>query len=336
MTAPALIVASSSKTCTACLNGSGNATILLPGDPSPVPPREMFAYSECAHCGSLDIVKIPDNLGSYYPDSYYSLAVRRTTRLRRVLRALRDRHEIFDRNLVGHALSVVASAHRMSLLRPIANGEFGMRLHEESAILDYGCGGGSWLRDLHSAGFRNLFGVDPFLREPLLQDGLRLDRGGLDAVSGTFDLISCSHVLEHTEDPEQVLRVFERHLHEHGVLLLRIPIAASYLWKKYGADWVQLDAPRHLHLYSAGGARLLFERAGFRVERVVFDSSEFSVIGSELRRLGLGPHQVLPAGVSLHEVRSVHSARAARRRMRIANALGSADQASFYLKRATR
>ena len=63
----------------------------------------------------------------------------------------------------------------------------------------------------------------------------------------------------------------------------------------YGADWVQLDAPRHLVLYSLAGLRRLAEAEGFDVELVVFDSTGFQVWGSELVRRGI-PHNRGPVG----------------------------------------
>ena len=37
-----------------------------------IPTREEFGYFECANCHCLQIEKIPDNLGEYYGEDYYS------------------------------------------------------------------------------------------------------------------------------------------------------------------------------------------------------------------------------------------------------------------------
>lgn len=44
---------------------------------------------------------------------------------------------------------------------------------------------------------------------------------------GTFDVIFCSHVLEHVEDDRQAMREFHRVLAEHGWAILLVPITAE-------------------------------------------------------------------------------------------------------------
>ena len=34
--------------------------------------KEEFAYFECAHCGCVQILEIPGNMGSYYPENYFA------------------------------------------------------------------------------------------------------------------------------------------------------------------------------------------------------------------------------------------------------------------------
>ena len=58
---------------------------------------------------------------------------------------------------------------------------------------------------------------------------------------------------------------------------------------------MQLDAPRHLVLYSLAGLRRLAEAEGFGVELVAFDSTGFQFWGSELVRDGI-PHHRGPVG----------------------------------------
>jgi hypothetical protein len=61
-----------------------------------------------------------------------------------------------------------------------------------------------------------------------------------------------------------------------------MPLMGSQAWRNYGTNWVQLDAPRHLHLYSLAGFRRLAENSGFTIERVFFDSTSFQFWASEL------------------------------------------------------
>jgi len=49
----------------------------------------------------------------------------------------------------------------------------------------------------------------------------------------------------------------------------------------YGADWVQLDAPRHLYLHSRDSFMRLAKQHGFKIVRLDDDSDGFQFWGSE-------------------------------------------------------
>jgi 2-polyprenyl-3-methyl-5-hydroxy-6-metoxy-1,4-benzoquinol methylase len=72
-----------------------------------------------------------------------------------------------------------------------------------------------------------------------------------------FDLICCSHVLEHVPDDVRLLRQFHARLRPRGHLLINLPI--NEVW----------DDPNHVRRYSAETAARALEANGFRVEQVV-------------------------------------------------------------------
>lgn len=51
--------------------------------------------------------------------------------------------------------------------------------------------------------------------------------------------------------------------------------------KRYGTNWVQLDAPRHLFLHTNQSLQILSDKTGFKIADVVFDSTELQFWGSE-------------------------------------------------------
>jgi len=89
------------------------------------------------------------------------------------------------------------------------------------------------------------------------------------------------HSLEHLVDPLAALDACKGLLADDGRVLVRIPLAGKYAWHKYGVNWVQLDAPRHLFLYSEPAFCRTAERAGFAVEKILFDSTAYQILGSE-------------------------------------------------------
>src|SRR5690606_17617266 len=96
----------------------------------------------------------------------------------------------------------------------------------------------------------------------------------LSEVKEQFDLIMFHHSLEHMAEPRQVFTEVARLLRPGGTVLIRVPVAGAYAWRQYGANWVQLDAPRHLFIPSAGGMKLLGEAVGFQVTKTIYDSTD--------------------------------------------------------------
>ena len=86
-----------------------------------------------------------------------------------------------------------------------------------------------------------------------------------------FDLILFDHSLEHIADQIGTLQIVRRLLTRDGVCIVRIPIAASDVWKEYGVDWVELDAPRHYFIHTPASFRIAAKRAGLEVYHLEYE-----------------------------------------------------------------
>jgi SAM-dependent methyltransferase len=148
--------------------------------------------------------------------------------------------------------------------------------------LDVGCGSGTLLQRLARAGFQNLTGVDPFVKTSSISNGVKILKYEINDLDGEFDLIMFHHSFEHVTDPSQALAATRRLLSKSGRCLIRVPTCSSFAWKHYGKNWVQLDAPRHIVIFSREGFAKLALLAGFDLNETIDDSSEFQFIGSEM------------------------------------------------------
>jgi SAM-dependent methyltransferase len=256
--------------------------------------REEFAYAICPDCGSASIVEVPSDLARHYPSGYYARrdapADSPVRGWRRRLVRWRTRPRLFGpgRGRLGRRLDRALSA-----LVPLPKGHTsiaafvaaaGLRTFDDP-VLDVGCG--TWptrLVALQDVGFERLLGIDPFVAGDARPHGIPVLKRGVEAVDGSFALITFHHSLEHTAAPLDSLRAARARLREGGRILVRLPLMGSELWDRYGTDWVELDAPRHLAIPTLHGFRELATRAGLDVIDIEPESSDWEFIGSEQYR----------------------------------------------------
>lgn len=295
--------------------------------------RESFAYFRCTECGCLQIAEIPADLGRHYPEGYYSFRVTlpETPRIpawKANLKAHRLDAALGNNDLIGRIM--ISLAGRPELPAEIR----GLGLRSNDRILDVGCGNGRFLALLRHAGFRQLSGVDPFMPEDHAQlEGIALHRTGIEAFHGEFDAIFIQHTLEHMPDQGRTVRDLRRLTAPGGRVIVRIPITGSAAEDRYGTDWVQWDAPRHLYIHSTKSLGRLAESSGFRVARVIHDSSEFCLLGSEQYRRGV--ELVAKGSWAVDREDNIFRREEIALCSRIAarmNQLGLGDQATFLLE----
>jgi len=283
--------------------------------------RDRFDYLECAGCGTVQIAKIPD-LSLYYPEGYYSFDASADRSLRtRSARLLGRAYYAFKRGGPGLGPEFLDMGLGLSCVLRLG-------LPLDSRILDVGCGGGRLLNVLSEHKFRSLTGVDLFIeRDCVYPNGVKLFKRGLENIEGEFDLIMFHHSFEHVPDPGKTLRAVRQKLARDGVCLVRIPIV-NYAWEKYGVNWIGLDPPRHLHLFTERSFRSLADREGLSVEEVVYDSTSFQFSGSEQYLRGIALMDGTRAR-SLFSRRQMGQWASEARRL---NMEGRGDQAAFYLR----
>jgi 2-polyprenyl-3-methyl-5-hydroxy-6-metoxy-1,4-benzoquinol methylase len=164
-------------------------------------------------------------------------------------------------------------------------------------VLDVGFGGGGFLYRAKQAGW-TAFGVDPdpVSVEKATSRGLTVRQGSVEAyadMAGQFDVVTISHVIEHVHDPLDVLRGAYGLLKPGGTLWIDTPNFDSNGHKAYKSDWLHLDPPRHLVLFTWGSLIAIVEKAGFTgVHRHLFSGAALrSYASSDLMARGLSPLQ---------------------------------------------
>lgn len=295
--------------------------------------RETFDYLECGECGTLQIIEIPD-LSLFYPSDYYSFdsvseIAAYTNLKRRLITRFFRYYFVYIKNFTGNFRETEGW---IKFNRRIPLRYFPPGLDFQSKILDFGCGAGQLLQDLHYFGFSNLTGADAFIKKDIFYpSGIKIYKRRLDEFEPFFDFIMLHHSFEHLPEPSETLAQIYRLLARDKFCLIRIPVV-NFAWEKYGIHWVQLDPPRHLYLFTEKSFRHLAEKAGFKVERVIYDSEGFQFWGSEkyLRNISLFDNS---KDALLKSVFTKKQMRKWQRQAKRLNARGKGDQACFYLRK---
>lgn len=254
---------------------------------------DAFEYFKCEVCGCLQIGQIPAELGQYYPTTYYSFNPQEEPptpkhAIKATLERWRIRNALFG---YGYKLAKLASylvdfPSQLSSVGPWLK-ICGIK-SMDARFLDVGCGSSSWwLRELRELGFRNLLGIDPFIDRDVEEGGIHILKQHPQRLSGEFDLVTLHHSLEHIPNQVETLKAVRAILKPKGFCLVRVPLVSSEVWETYGADWVELDAPRHLYLHSLSSIELLGANAGLRLVDRCWDSTAFEFWGSEQYRRGI-------------------------------------------------
>jgi SAM-dependent methyltransferase len=238
---------------TSCLLCNGaNASILLEApDRMPGSQGLWFVVVQCQECGLCftNPRPSPRSIGQFYPVGYgphHLPRSRKAPRWRSSWRAWWNRQRN-ERKVLGW--------------------------HGQGRLLDFGCGGGSYLERMHLQGWK-VTGLD--LSTAAVQR-IRSDLG-LHALTGSlphpalaessFDVITMWQSLEHVHNPLSILREAQRLLVPGGKLIVSVPNIDSLPFRWFGQAWSGLDLPRHLTHFAPWTLRLMLNRAGFHAGKI--------------------------------------------------------------------
>ena len=293
--------------------------------------RDEFTYFECLRCDCLQIAKIPENMSKYYPLSYYSFKKVGNSKnfLRQILKVKRDKYTLFKKDFVG---KIISKRYPNMFFDTISR----IGLNYNSKILDVGCGAGNFLYSLSKIGFKNLVGVDPYLRKSTKEWNVKIYNKSIRKLPDNekYDFIIFNHSFEHIYEQLQTLIKVYKLLPEDGVCLIRMPIKTDYIWNCYGINWVQIDAPRHFFLHTLKSFELLVKKSGLSIQDIVFDSTEFQFWGSEKYKRDIPLN--LENSYSINPKKNIFTLSEIEKFKKVAKELNTkkqGDQALFFLQK---
>ena len=213
---------------------------------------ETFYVVECKGCRLIRLYPrpAPEDLGRYYPERYwYDPSSDPSDRLA----------ELWRRLVLRDHVSFV----RTALSRSSARG----------LVLDVGCGGGLFLRELGLAN-SEIAGLDFSLEAAAVAwrtNGVPAVCGSLKRAPfppGSCRMVTMFHVLEHLYEPALYLDAARALLADDGRLVIQVPNAACWQFLLLGEAWNGIDIPRHLIDFRLQDIETLLRECGFEPLRV--------------------------------------------------------------------
>jgi 2-polyprenyl-3-methyl-5-hydroxy-6-metoxy-1,4-benzoquinol methylase len=240
---------------TACLLcGCADAELLTEAaDPIPADgPGLRFAVVRCRRCGLTytNPRPAPASIARFYPTGYGPHTSRENRHNRRPSR--------FWSRVFGRP----CPERRGALLFPAPG-----------RLLDFGCGGGSYLRRMARLGWR-VTGLDVApdvvqrIRDELGCEALVGTLPHADLAPGSFEVVTMWQALEHVHRPLAVLRAAYELLVPGGQVVVAVPNFESLATGWFGEHWFGLDLPRHLTHFTPRTLGTMLQTAGFRVESI--------------------------------------------------------------------
>jgi 2-polyprenyl-3-methyl-5-hydroxy-6-metoxy-1,4-benzoquinol methylase len=288
--------------------------------------REKFKYFKCSICGCLQIAVIPKEISKYYPNNYYSYSKQEKPdlTLRRRMRNILLPYSFKYRLGLTSSLTGLVANFKYHDIYTWLNKDIGKFVNKH--VLDVGSGSGSLLTYFDKCGFKSLIGIDTFLREEITKGNVSMSRNEIFDLQKTFDLIMFHHSFEHMQNPHKIFKKLYSILSEEGKIIIRTPLIDSYAWRKYGVNWFQIDAPRHLFLHTVNSLTILAESNGFTIEKILYDSTWQQFFFSEIYQRNIG---MLENRMNLSKKeRTIYDLQA-----KSLNQLSDGDQACFYIRK---
>jgi 2-polyprenyl-3-methyl-5-hydroxy-6-metoxy-1,4-benzoquinol methylase len=285
--------------------------------------KHTFTYYNCSNCKVLYLSEIPANYAQYYGINYYSFNA--SNGIVQQLKHKRDVAVFSGKGIVGKFLALLQPNHNLFALQKL-------QLKQNESLLDVGCGVGNEIRVLKMLGYNKVFGVDPYINEAVyVNNDLLVQKQEVFDVHTLFKFITMHHSFEHVLQPVEVLKKLHSLLENNGKIMIRIPVAASYAFEKYGNNWVQFDAPRHTFLHTEKSMQIMCNQVGLNIDEVIYDSTSFQFWGSDIVQKGIGIHTASKATILKARIQSFFKGYASITKQ--LNVQNKGDQATFILSK---
>ncbi len=213
-----------------------------------------YVICRCSVCGLEQTLPrpLPDDLKQLY-ETYYNFGGERGTTYTRL-------REWFFASWLYRVWLVVDG-----------DGSFHTR-KGSGRLLDIGCNEGRGLKIYRSNGFSpEGLELNPKAAELARSAGFKVYEALLEDFhpDNAYDVVVLSNVVEHSLDPEHMLRDVTRILKPGGQVWISCPNSESWLRRVFGRSWINWHVPFHIVHFSPSTLRRLLLETGFTEVKIL-------------------------------------------------------------------
>lgn len=241
--------------------------------------RVSYKYVYCRNCDTVQFCDVEKESQNDYPENYYSFRETNVSLWERVRSSIYNTSVkgVFDKlflfNRIAAKIFDEKSAYAVKGI-----------IESSNSILDIGCGSGDLIYSFSKIFKDKKFvGLDSFIaKSKERSENCSILKEDVLNHKNCYDLILLNHSFEHMDNPYNICSKLTELLNPGGIICIRIPVCDSFFYKKYGVNWVQLDAPRHKFIYSNKSFDILMKKSNLKVIHSYSDSKTFSYMASEM------------------------------------------------------
>ncbi len=228
--------------------------------------QEEFEIRETDIPGIYRTYPTPSDLGRYYESENYISHHQDSGSLKEKLyKFLQSFNLNYKRNIIAKELFVGAK------------------------ILDYGCGAGEFIKYIEKD--FETYGYEPNPKARAAAEK-KVNKAKLipsieEIPDFSLDAITLWHVLEHIDNQEEMISLFNKKLKTNGLLIIAVPNPNSYDAKHYKEFWAAYDIPRHIFHFTKTGIEKLFTSPKWKLEKVkplLLDSFYISMLSEKYQK----------------------------------------------------
>lgn len=221
--------------------------------------KKSFQIVRCSSCKLMAVENVPQDLGPYYSEGYFTGDV------------TLDGYMDYD---LDKEVSKQTYINYLDVINKY------LKNKNNPNMLEVGCATGFFMNLAKQRGWQ-VEGIDisEYAVQKTKGKGMVASVGTLETyvTDKKFDVIVAQDVIEHVKDPVADIKKSSDLLTGNGLLVFTTPDAGSLWARVWGKRWHAFVPPQHLFYFSVKNLSSILEKNGFKVEYVSHHGKWFAV-----------------------------------------------------------